>query len=408
MLDVTNIRKQFPILDQRNHNDKPLAYLDNAATTQKPVAVIRSIQEYYEQYNANIHRGVYSMAVRSTETYEKVRGQVRQFVNAKTSEEIIFVRGATEGINLVAQCFAEPRLKPGDEILISAMEHHSNLIPWQMACERQKATLRIIPMNQKGELELDTFDQLLNERTKMVALVHASNTLGTVNPIKRMIVQARMKNIPVLIDAAQSAICLPTDVQELDCDFLVFSGHKLLGPTGIGVLYGKKAHLEQMSPYQFGGEMIHTVTFEKTTFADLPHKFEAGTPNIAGVVGLGAALEFIQQVGKKNIKSHLDLLLELGTEKLKAIPGIRIIGEAAKKTGIISFLLEGIHPHDVATILNEEGVAVRAGHHCTEPIMDFYDIPGTTRASFGLYNTEQEINQLVKAIKVCRHIFQKV
>lgn len=407
-MDIDTIRNRFPILNQHNHNNKPLAYLDNAATTQKPIEVIQAIQQYYEQYNANIHRGIYSMAVRSTETYEKVRGQVKQFLNAKDSAEIIFVRGATEGINLVAQCFAEPRLKEGDEILISAMEHHSNLIPWQMVCKRKKAKLAVIPMNKKGELELKDLDQLLTNRTKMVALVHASNTLGTINPIKRIIIQAKLKNIPVLIDGAQSVASLPVDVQELDCDFFAFSGHKLYGPTGIGVLYGKKEHLKNMSPYQYGGEMIHTVSFEKTTFADLPHKFEAGTPNIAGVVGLGAAIEFIQNIGKKQIKAHFENLLGLATQKLKEIKGLKIIGEAAHKTGIISFILEGIHPHDLATILNEEGVAVRAGHHCTEPIMDFFEIPGTTRASFGVYNTVQEVNQLVQGVKVCQHIFKRV
>lgn len=401
---VENIRKEFPILDLEIKG-KPLAYLDNAATTQKPRQVLDCLQNYYQQQNANIHRGIYHLAAEATAAYEESRETTRKFFNAKSRKEIIFTSGTTASVNLVAQSFTTPMLEPGDEVLISAMEHHSNLIPWQIACKKKGAKLRVIPMNQAGELDLEAFQALLSPKTRMLALVHISNALGTINPIQKMIQMAKAYEIPVLIDAAQSAAYYSLDVQALDCDFLVCSSHKLFGPTGVGVLYGKEHLLKDMEPYQYGGEMIKTVRFEETTFADLPHKFEAGTPNIAGVVAFKAALDFINTLDKEQVQTHLNDLLAYGTKQLSAIPNLQIIGQAKEKSAIISFTLDNIHPHDMATFLNEYGVAVRAGHHCTQPIMDFYGIPGTSRASFSIYNTRLEVDQLVEAIHSVRAFF---
>ena len=405
MSNVDTMRNDFPIFLKAQANGKPLIYLDSAATTQKPWLVIEAIERFYQKGNANIHRGIYTLAAEATANYEEVRDKVQIFVGAESRKEIVFVKGTTDAINLVANSFAAAKIEKGDEILISAMEHHSNLIPWQMVCKRMGAHLRVIPMNEKGELKMNVFKTMLTDRTKLLAVVHISNTLGTINPIKDMIDLAHQKNIPVLIDGAQSTASENIDVQKLDCDFFVFSGHKIFGPTGIGVLYAKEKYLEEMEPYQFGGEMIRSVTFEETTYARLPHKFEAGTPNIAGVMGLGAAIDYIEKIGKENIRKHLANLLNVATEKLNAITGVNIIGQAGQKSGIISFTIDDIHPHDIATILNESGVAIRAGHHCTQPIMDFYQIPGTARISFSIYNTENEIDQLVKGIEEIKNIF---
>ena len=398
------IKKDFPILNQ-TINGKPLVYLDNAATTQKPKQVIDRVSHYYQTQNANIHRGIYRLAAEATQAYEDCRRLTQTFFNAKSPKEIIFTSGATESINLVAQSFLEPILEAGDEVLISATEHHSNLIPWQVACRRKKAKLKVIPMNRAGELDLEAFQELLGPRVRMLALVHISNSLGTINPIREMIQMARVYGIPVLIDAAQSAAYYPIDVQDLGCDFLVCSSHKMFGPTGVGVLFGKEEHLKVMEPYQYGGEMIRSVSFEKTTYASLPHKFEAGTPNIAGVIGFGEALAFINCLDKTKVQKHLQNLLEYGTEKLQAVEGLKIIGEAKHKSSIISFMLDEVHPHDVATILNEYGIAIRAGHHCTQPVMDFYGIPGTGRASFSIYNTREDVDLLAEGLQAVKSYF---
>ena len=398
------IKKDFPILNQ-TINGKPLVYLDNAATTQKPKQVIDRVSHYYQTQNANIHRGIYRLAAEATQAYEDCRRLTQTFFNAKSPKEIIFTSGATESINLVAQSFLEPILEAGDEVLISATEHHSNLIPWQVACRRKKAKLKVIPMNRAGELDLEAFQELLGPRVRMLALVHISNSLGTINPIREMIQMARVYGIPVLIDAAQSAAYYPIDVQDLGCDFLVCSSHKMFGPTGVGVLFGKEEHLKVMEPYQYGGEMIRRVSFEKTTYASLPHKFEAGTPNIAGVIGFGEALAFINCLDKTKVQKHLQNLLEYGTEKLQAVEGLKIIGEAKHKSSIISFMLDEVHPHDVATILNEYGIAIRAGHHCTQPVMDFYGIPGTGRASFSIYNTREDVDLLAEGLQAVKSYF---
>lgn len=405
-MNIDSIRADFPILKTILSKQQALIYLDNAATTQKPQPVIDALQQYYSQQNANIHRGIHELAAQATRAYEAVRVQVQQFIKAKSKQEIIFVRGATEGINLVAQSFVAPRLHAGDEVLISAMEHHSNLIPWQMICQQQGAQLKVIPMNKNGELDLGTFEQLLTSKTKILAITHISNALGTVNPIQKMIALAHQKEIPVLIDAAQSIAYYDMNVQDLDCDFLVFSGHKMFGPTGIGVLYGKMKHLDAMQPYQYGGEMIRSVTFEKTTFAKLPHKLEAGTPNIAGTIGLGKAITYIESLDRKAIKHYLQDLLQYATQALEAIEGLTIIGTAADKSCIISFVLKNAHPHDIATILNEDGIAIRAGHHCAQPIMDFFEIAGTARISLSFYNTKEEIDQVVESLENVRTIFQ--
>jgi cysteine desulfurase/selenocysteine lyase len=395
--DVAAIRKDFPILSRKVHG-KPLVYLDNAATTQKPRAVIDAERDVYERYYANIHRGVHLLSVESTDAYDRVREKVRELVNAKETREIVFVRGTTEAINLVASSFGRARVGRGDEVVITAMEHHSNIVPWQLLCEEKGARLRVAPMNERGELLLDRFAGLLSEKTKIVALAHLSNALGTVNPLSEIIRMAHSRGIPVLVDGAQAAPRLQVDVQALDCDFYAFSGHKMYGPSGAGVLYGKAALLEAMPPYQGGGDMISSVTFEKTTYNVLPYKFEAGTPNIAGVIGMGAAIDYVRKLGIGAIERHEAQLLADATARISAIPGVRLIGTAAQKGGVLSFTIEGVHPHDIGTVLDREGVAVRTGHHCAQPVMDFFGVPATARASFGLYNTHEEIDALVAGI----------
>ncbi len=394
-------KNKFPIF--KHHPD--LVYLDSASTTHKLKSVIQAEVRFYEQQNANIHRGIYPIAVQATNAYEGVRKKIQTFVNAQFTHEVIFTSGTTEGVNLVAQSFVLNQLNAGDNVLISAMEHHANLIPWQQICLIKQAELRVIPFNTEGVLELENLDKLLDKRTKIVAITHISNTLGTINPIKKIIAKAHKKNIPVLIDAAQSITTHTLDVQKLDIDFLVFSAHKLFGPTGIGVLYGKEKYLKAMSPYKFGGDMIRDVTFEKTIFAPLPNKFEAGTPNIAGVIGMSAAIDFIEKMGQNKIKKHVKILLDNATERLKRIENLEIIGNSKEKSGIISFILRGVHPHDVATILASNNVAIRSGHHCTQPIMDFYDIAGTNRVSFSIYNSMEDIDRLIEAIEVVNKIF---
>lgn len=401
MLNPATIRQQFPLF---SHHPR-LAYLDNAATTQKPRSVIDAITDFYEKGNANIHRGVYELAARATQQYEGVRQKVAGLINAPKPETIVYTAGTTAGINLVASSFLEPRLQPGDEVVISYMEHHANLIPWQMACKRNGAKLRVIPMNKDGVLDMKAYEAMLSPRTRMLALVHVSNTLGTINPIEEMIAQAHQRGVPVLADGAQSIAHFPVDVQALDADFFVFSGHKMFGPTGVGILYGKEEHLAAMPPYQFGGDMIRNVAFEDTAFAEAPQRFEAGTTNIAGVIGLGAAADFLQTLDKNEIQQHLKMLARATREALARIDGLRIIGNAENATAIVSFVLEGIHPHDVATFLAEDGVAVRAGHHCTQPIMDFFGIAGTTRASFSIYNELAEVERLAGSLRDIQKFF---
>ena len=400
------IRQLFPIL-QNKINNKPLIYLDNAATTQKPRSVVEAIEHFYFNDNANIHRGIYKLSQRATNAYEKSRKNIAEFINAKYTHEIIFVRNTTEAINLVAQSYGYKNFKPGDEIIISTMEHHSNIVPWQLICKKTGAKLQVINIHENGELDFNHYEKLINNRTKIVAIAHASNTLGTVNPIKKIIAAAHAHNIPVLIDGAQASGHIQIDVQNLDCDFYAFSAHKMYGPTGIGILYGKEALLNSMPPYQGGGDMIKKVTFAETEYADLPQKFEAGTPNIADVVGFGATIDFIKSVGIDIIAKHEKELLKYATAAFSNVKGLKIIGTAPEKTSIISFILDKIHPHDVATILDTEGIAVRAGHHCTMPLMEFYNIPGTTRASFGLYNTKEEIDILIEALTKVRKIFSR-
>ena len=397
IFDVQTIRKDFPILKQQV-NGKPLVYFDNAATAQKPKVVEEAIVRYYETINANIHRGVHTLSQLATDAYEEARRKIQAHMNAQHEHEIIFTAGTTFGINLVANGFGS-LLKEGDEVLISAMEHHSNIVPWQFACERSGATLKVIPMDEQGELVISAFDALLSERTKVVAVTHISNALGTINPIKYIIDEAHKVGAAVLIDGAQATPHVKPDVQALDCDFYVFSGHKVCGPTGTGVLYGKEAWLNKLPPYQGGGEMIKTVTFEKTTYACLPHKFEAGTPNIAGGIVLGVAIDYLNQIGFDEIEQYEAELLAYGTVKLLEIEGLKIYGTAKQKTSVISFNIEGIHPYDIGVIVDKLGIAVRTGHHCTQPIMDFFKIPGTVRASFSFYNTKEEIDALVEAVK---------
>jgi cysteine desulfurase/selenocysteine lyase len=402
--DVERIRQDFPILSRSIHG-KPLVYLDNAATTQKPRAVLEAERDIYERYYANIHRGVHLLSVESTEAYEKVREKVRDFIHASDSREIVFVRGTTEAINLVAASFGRARVGRGDEVLITALEHHSNIVPWQLLCEEKGSRLRVVPMNDRGELLLDDLSRLLSEKTRILALAHLSNALGTVNPVSEIVRMAHARGIPVLIDGAQAVPRLSVDVQALDCDFYAFSGHKIYGPTGIGVLYGKSAMLESMPPYQGGGDMISSVTFEKTTFNVLPYKFEAGTPNIAGVIGLGAAIDYVQAIGIDAIERHEGELLTDATAKISAIPGVRVIGTAAHKGGVLSFTIAGVHPHDIGTVLDREGVAVRTGHHCAQPVMDFFKVPATARASFGLYNKREEVDALIAGIHEVKRMF---
>ncbi|GMU96499.1 SufS family cysteine desulfurase [Ignavibacterium album] len=402
--DVNRIREDFPILKQIVHG-KPLVYLDNAATTQKPLQVLKELEKYYYTMNANIHRGVHALSQEATEAYEGSRIKIKKFINALGKNEIIFTRGTTESINLVAQSYGRKNFSEGDEVIITHMEHHSNIVPWQMICEERKAKLRVIPIDENGELVFDEFEKMLNKKTKFVSVVYASNSLGTVNPVKKIIDLAHSFNVPVLIDAAQAVNHLKIDVQELDCDFLAFSGHKLYGPTGIGILYGKVNHLDSMPPYQGGGDMISKVTFEKTLYNELPYKFEAGTPNIAGAIGLGAAIDYVEKIGIENIARHENNLLEYATEKISELKGLRIIGTSKNKISVLSFVLENVHPHDVGTFLDFEGVAIRTGHHCTQPIMDRYGIPATSRASFGMYNTLDEIDVLVNGLKKILEVF---
>ena len=397
MLDIQKIRSDFPILSQKI-NGKPLVYFDNGATSQKPQVVIDAIAKYYQEINANIHRGVHTLSQLATDAYETSRGKIQQHINAKFTHEVLFTSGTTYGINLVANGFAS-LLKSGDEVLVSAMEHHSNIVPWQMLCEKTGAVLRVIPMNEKGELIMVEFDKLLSNKTKIVTVNHISNALGTVNPIQYMIDKAHEFGAAILIDGAQAVPHLKPDVQELDCDFYVFSGHKICGPTGTGILYGKEVWLNKLPPYQGGGEMIKEVTFEKTTYAELPHKFEAGTPNIAGGIALGTAIDYMNQVGFKNIQIQEKDLLDYGTKRLLEIEGLKIYGTAKQKTSVISFNIEGIHPYDIGTIIDKLGIAVRTGHHCAQPIMDFFKIPGTIRASFAFYNTKEEIDVFVEGVK---------
>ena len=397
LYDVEKIRSDFPILQTKVHG-KPLVYLDNAATSQKPITVITKAQEYYSSMNSNIHRGVHALSQVATEAYEMARIKIKNFINSLGKNEIIFTRGTTESINLVAQAYGRANIKEDDEIIISEMEHHSNIVPWQMICDEKNAKLKIIPINDEGEIIFEEFERLITHRTKFISVVYVSNSLGTINPVKKIIKLAHQNNIPVLLDAAQAVNHIPIDVQELDCDFLAFSGHKIYGPTGIGVLYGKINLLESMPPYQGGGDMISRVTFEKTTYNELPYKFEAGTPNIAGVIGLGEAIDYITNIGIDNIALHEKYLLDYATEVIADIPGLKIIGTAKEKVSVLSFVLDNIHPHDIGTFLDFEGVAIRTGHHCTQPVMDRYGIPATSRASFAMYNTKDEIDILIKGL----------
>ena len=401
---VEKIRADFPILGEKIRG-KDLVYLDNAASCQKPNAVIDSISNVYKHDYANIHRGVHTLSVRATDKFESAREKVRGFINAASTKEIIFVRGATEAINLVAQTYGKANIKAGDEIVITAMEHHSNIVPWQMLCEQTGAVLKVAPINLQGELIFAEFEKLLTEKTKLVSVAHMSNALGTINPVRKIIAAAHAKNIPVMLDGAQALPHIAVDVQELDCDFYVFSGHKLYGPSGVGVLYGKQALLEVMPPYQGGGDMIKTVSFEGSTYAGLPHKFEAGTPSIADVVGLGAAIDYLNEIGMANIAAYEAELLAYATQQAKQIKGLRIIGEAEDKGAILSFVLDRIHPHDIGTMLDSLGIAIRAGHHCAMPVMDFYGVPATARASFAMYNTEQEIDVLMQGIESLIEVF---
>jgi cysteine desulfurase/selenocysteine lyase len=395
---IEDIRKDFPILDTKVYGKK-LVYFDNAATTQKPKQVLAVLEDYYTGYNSNVHRGVHLLSQQATAAYETARKKVAAFINATHSYEVIFTKGTTDGINLVASSFGRKFLNEGDSIVISAMEHHSNIVPWQMICAERGATLKVIPMDKNGVLQLDVLPSLLDVRVKLVSLTYVSNSLGTVNPIREIIKLAHGMDIPVMIDAAQAIQHLPVDVQELDVDFMAFSGHKLYGPTGIGVLYGKEKWLNLLPPYQGGGDMIKTVTFEKTTYNELPYKFEAGTPDMSGAIGLGAAIDYVSEIGLDVIATIEDELLSYGLEKLAEIEGIQFIGMAENRASVISFLLEGIHPYDLGELLDKQGIAIRTGHHCTEPIMDFFGIPGTCRASFSFYNTKEEIDLLVAGIK---------
>lgn len=402
--DVEKIRADFPILAQTIHG-KPLAYFDNAATSQKPRQVIEAISGFYTQDCSNIHRSVHLLGERSTQKYEAVRETVRRFLNAGSTKEIVFVRGATEGINLVAASYGRQYFQPGDEVVITAMEHHSNIVPWQMICEATGATLKVAPINDRGELIFEEFEKLLGPKTKFVSIAHVSNALGTINPVKEMIALAHQHGAVALVDGAQAVPHIAVDVQALDADFYVFSGHKVYAPTGIGILYGKAALLNAMNPYQGGGDMIRSVTFEKTTYNQIPYKFEAGTPNIAATIGLGAGLEYVTGLGLDRIAAWEHELLADATERIAAIPGVRIIGTAEHKASVLSFVIEGAHPHDVGTILDTFGVAVRAGHHCAQPVMDRFHIPATTRASFALYNTHGEIDALVAGIHRVKEVF---
>ncbi len=403
-LDVGRIRADFPIL-QRTVRGRPLVYLDSAATTQKPRAVLDALARYYADGNANIHRGVYVLSEEATAAYDAAREKVRRFLNAAATREIVFTRSSTESINLVAQSFGRRNVGPGDEVVITHMEHHSNIVPWQLLCEQVGARLRVAPIDDTGTLQLDELERLIGPRTRLVSVVHLSNSLGTINPVRDIVAMAHRLGVPVLIDGSQAVYHMPVDVQALDCDFYVCTGHKLYGPTGIGVLYGREALLDQMPPYQGGGDMIRSVTFEKTTYADLPHKFEAGTPHIAGAIGLGAAVDYVQSIGFDAVAPHEADLLAYGTAALADVKGVRLIGTAADKASILAFVMKGAHPHDVGTIVDTEGVAIRTGHHCTQPIMDRFGVPATARASVAMYNTREEIDVLVHALQRVREMF---
>jgi len=396
--DVQEIRKDFPVLSQKVYG-KPLIYFDNAATSQKPQAVIDALTKYYSEYNANIHRGVHYLSGKASQAYDNTRIKVQRFINAESEKEIIFTRGTTEAINLIASSWGRKNISEGDEIIISAMEHHSNIVPWQLLCEEKKAKLKVIPMNDAGELLLDEFKKLISPKTKFVSIAHTSNSLGTINPVKKIISIAHNRNIPVLVDAAQAMAHERINVQELDCDFMAFSAHKMLGPTGVGVLYGKLSLLEAMPPYQGGGEMISSVSFEKTTYNEVPYKFEAGTPNVADVIAFGAAIDYWNTLDRKVIAEHEYELMQYTSEKLKSIAGVRLIGTAKEKTSVVSFVIEGLNALDVGMYLDTLGVAVRTGHHCTEPVMNRFKIPGTIRASFLFYNTKEEIDVMVEGVK---------
>ncbi len=403
-LDVGALRADFPILSQKIHG-RPLVYLDNAATTQKPQAVLDALLGFYRSDCSNIHRGVHLLSERATRAYEEARTKVRRFINAGEDREIVFVRGTTEAINLVAQSFGRSRVGRGDEVVISALEHHSNIVPWQMLCTERQASLKVAPINDRGEVILEEYERLLGPRTRIVAVAHVSNALGTVNPVRRMVELAHSRGIPVLVDGAQAVPHRKVDVRALGCDFYAFSAHKMYGPTGSGVLYGRAELLDRMPPYQGGGDMISSVTFEKTLYNKVPYKFEAGTPNIAAGIGLGAAVDYLEGIGMEAIAAHERGLLARAEEAIGGIPGVRIIGTASEKAGLVSFTMEGIHPHDIGTILDQEGIAIRTGHHCAQPVMDFYGVPATARASFGLYNTREDIEALVAALHKVKEVF---
>jgi cysteine desulfurase/selenocysteine lyase len=404
-LDLARIRADFPILARTVRGGKPLVYLDNAATKQKPQPVLDALMRFYTSENANVHRGVHELSERATAEFEAAREKVRHFLNAAEAREVVFTRNATESINLVAQTWGRQNIGPGDEVVITAMEHHSNIVPWQMLCEEKKASLRVAPINDEGELDLDALAALLGPRTKLLALTQLSNALGTITPVKNIVAEAHRKGILVLVDGAQAAYHLNVDVRDLDVDFYAISGHKVYGPTGIGVLYGKAALLQKMPPYQGGGDMISSVTFAKTSYNVIPYKFEAGTPHIAGAVGLGAAVEYLESVGLDRVAAHEADLLAYGTSLLREIPGVRLIGTAREKASVLSFVMDGIHPHDIGTIVDREGVAIRTGHHCAQPLMDRFGIPATARASLAMYNTREELDALARAIIKVREVF---
>ena len=400
----SEIKSDFPTLNQKiNGND--LVYLDNAATTQKPKSVINSVNEYYKKTNSNIHRGVHTLSQEATEKYENARMKIAKFINSTTEKEIIFVRGATEAINLVANSYVRPLLQPNDQIIITEMEHHANIVPWQIVCKEKEAELKILPMNSKGELIVDELEKIITNKTKFMAINHVSNSLGTINDVRKIVEIAHKHNIRILIDGAQAVQHIPIDVKEIDADFYCFSGHKIYAPTGIGALYGKKKLLDEMPPYQGGGDMIKSVTFEKTIYNDVPNKFEAGTPNISGAIGLGTAIDYIQDIGIDNIAKHESDLLNYATEKIKEIKGVKIIGNAKDKASVLSFTMENIHPHDIGTIMDSHGVAIRAGNHCTQPVMDFYSIPATARASFAIYNDKTDVDKLISSVKKTMEVF---
>ncbi|MDQ1242812.1 MAG: cysteine desulfurase / selenocysteine lyase [Pseudomonadota bacterium] len=402
-LDVEALRREFPVLS-RVVNGRPLCYLDSAASSQRPQFVIDAISRYYETTHANVHRGVHKLSQEATDLFEGARETLRRFINARSTREVIFVRGTTEAINLVAQSYARPRLQPGDEILISWLEHHANIVPWQMVCEQTGAVLKVIPITRSGEVDYAAFESLLSDRTRLLALSHVSNALGTIVPVERFIREARRRAIPVLLDGAQAAPHMPVDVQALDCDFYCFSGHKMCGPTGIGVLYGRESLLAAMPPWQGGGDMILAVSFKGTVYNELPYKFEAGTPHIAGAIGLGAAVDYLESIGLERIAAAEQDLLDYATQRLATIPGLTLVGTAPTKAAVVSFTVDGVHPHDLGTILDHEGVAIRTGHHCAMPVMEFFGLPATARASFAFYNTRPEVDRLVEALQVAREM----